>query len=176
MERFIADLVKSFEDGKLSRREVCQTVALAATVYAAGDAAQAQSARGLNVLGVNHLSYTCADYTKARDFYTSVLGMEVASGKDTGKRADLTFGPPQGQGGSFMVVRNGDPAKAAAESKTVIDHVCFTISDWDEARVRSALTARGLQIGGRNGSLHVFDPLGYDVQLANAVEENAFRR
>jgi len=41
--------------------------------------------------------------------------------------------------------------------------------------VRATLTADGLQIGGRNGSLHVFDPFGYDVQLANAVEENAFR-
>ena len=33
MERFIAGLVKSFEGGKLSRREFCETVALAATVF-----------------------------------------------------------------------------------------------------------------------------------------------
>ena len=53
MERFIADLVKSFESGKMDRREFCQTVALAATVYAAGDAANAQAPRGMKVLGVN---------------------------------------------------------------------------------------------------------------------------
>ena len=41
MERFIANLVKDFESGKLSRRQFCETVALAATVYAAGDAAKA---------------------------------------------------------------------------------------------------------------------------------------
>jgi hypothetical protein len=35
MERFIADLVKNFESGKVDRREFCKTVALAATVYAA---------------------------------------------------------------------------------------------------------------------------------------------
>ena len=33
MERFVADLVKSFESGKIDRREFCQTIALAATVY-----------------------------------------------------------------------------------------------------------------------------------------------
>ena len=177
MERFIADLVRAFEAGKLSRREFCQTVALAATVYAAGDGADAQSAHGFKVLGINHISYTCPDYTKARDWYTSLLGMVNTPGKDTGKRADLMFGPPPGEGGSYLLTRNADSGEAgtAAAAKAVIDHVCFTISDWDETRVRAALTANGLQIGGRPGSLHVYDPFGYDVQLANAVEENAFR-
>ena len=86
MERFIADLVKSFEGGKIDRREFCQTVALAATVYAAGDAAHAQTSTGFKVLGINHFSYTCPDYTKARDFFTSVFGLEVA--KDSGQRAN----------------------------------------------------------------------------------------
>jgi hypothetical protein len=39
MERFIAGLVKDFESGKLDRREFCQTVALAAVVFGAGEAA-----------------------------------------------------------------------------------------------------------------------------------------
>jgi len=64
MERFIADLVKQFEGGTLDRREFCQTVALAAAVYAAGDAANAQTGTGFKVLGINHLSYSCPDYTR----------------------------------------------------------------------------------------------------------------
>ena len=36
MERFIADLVKDFDSGKVDRREFCQTVALAAIICAAG--------------------------------------------------------------------------------------------------------------------------------------------
>jgi hypothetical protein len=32
MERFIADVVKNFESGKVDRREFCKTVALTATV------------------------------------------------------------------------------------------------------------------------------------------------
>src|SRR5205807_7675005 len=101
MERFIADLVKNYESGKVDRREFCKTVALAATVYAAGDAANAQAPRGFKMLGINHISYTCPDYTKVRDWYVSVLGMESTPGKDSGKRANLMFGPEPGKGGAF---------------------------------------------------------------------------
>ena len=88
----------------MDRREFCQTVALAATVYAAGDAAHAQTSTGFKVLGINHFSYTCPDYTKPRDFFTSVFGLEIA--RDTGQRANLMFGPEPGKGGTFMIVRN----------------------------------------------------------------------
>jgi catechol 2,3-dioxygenase-like lactoylglutathione lyase family enzyme len=174
MERFIADLVQKFEAGKMDRREFCQTVALAATVYAAGDAAQGQPSTGFKVLGINHFSYTCPDYKKPRDFFTSVFGLETA--KDTGERANLMFGPGPGKGGTFMIVRNPVSNNKPAP-QAVIDHFCFTLSNWNEERVRSAIKAKGLEIsGGRNGSLHVLAPYNYDVQFANAVEENAFRR
>jgi len=80
MERFIAELVKNYESGKVDRREFCKTVALAATVYAAGDAARAQAPRGFKLIGINHISYTCPDYAKVRDWYVSVLGMESTPG------------------------------------------------------------------------------------------------
>ncbi|HEY6255793.1 MAG TPA: VOC family protein [Xanthobacteraceae bacterium] len=176
MERFIAGLVKDFESGKVDRREFCKSVALAATVYAAGDAAHAQATRGLKVIGVNHISYSCADYARARDFFINVFGLENAPGHDTGQRANLMFGPEQGKGGSFIVARN-----AAANGKPVspayVDHFCFTLSNWDETRVRAAMKAKGQEIsGGRPGSLHVLDPYNYDIQFANIAEENAFRR
>ena len=178
MERFIADLVKSFESGRITRRELCETVALAATVYAAGDAAQAQPARGFKVIGVNHISYTCPDYAKARNFYTSVFGMESTPGKDNGKQANLMFGPEPGKGGSFVITRTATaPANPRPPAQAVIDHICYTIPNWNEEKVRAAIKAKGFDIsGGRNGSLHVYDPFDYDVQFANAVEENAFRR
>src|SRR5262249_48791786 len=59
MERFIADLVKDFESGKVDRREFCQTVALAAAVYGMGEAAHAQANRGFKMIGINHISYSC---------------------------------------------------------------------------------------------------------------------
>ena len=173
MERFVADLVKSFESGKIDRREFCQTIALAATVYAAGDAAHAQTSTGFKVLGINHFSYTCPDYTRARDFFITVFGLTTA--KDTGDRANLMFGPEPGQGGTFMIARNPTRNNRPAP-RAVIDHFCFTLSNWNEERVRSAIKAKGLEIsGGRVGSLHVLAPYDYDVQFANDLEENAFR-
>lgn len=177
MERFIAGLVKDFESGKVDRREFCTTVALAATVYAAGDAAQAQPARGFTVLGVNHISYTCPDYTRARDFFINVFGLENTPGHDTGQRANLMFGPQQGKGGSFIVTRNPAANNSKPASPAYIDHFCFTLSNWDEARVRAAMKAKGPEIsGGRPGSLHVLDSYNYDIQFANIAEENAFKR
>jgi hypothetical protein len=48
----------NYESGKVDRREFCKTVALAATIYAAGDTARAEAPRGLKMIGINHISYT----------------------------------------------------------------------------------------------------------------------
>jgi len=174
MEKFLNSLIADFEAGRINRRQFCEAVGLAAALCAAGAEAAEPPARGMKVLGINHLTYDCPDYRRARDFYAATFGMPVL--KDNGQsRAHLGFGPAQGQGGSFLAVRTAavpTPRAGAA----VIDHVCWTIPNWNEARVRGALTARGLPQAGRDGSFHVYDPFDYDVQLANAVEENAFRR
>jgi hypothetical protein len=174
MERFIANLVKDFDSGKVDRREFCQTVALAAVVYASGEAANAQASRGFKVLGINHVSYRCPDYVKARDWYSSVLGMQVAPGRETEKRANLMFGPEPGKGGSYMVVRNN--AAETKPSPVVIDHICYTISNWNDAPIRGVLKAKGIELSGREGDLNLYDPFNYYVQLASAATENAFRR
>jgi catechol 2,3-dioxygenase-like lactoylglutathione lyase family enzyme len=181
MERFIADLVRGLDSGKIDGREFCKAVALAAVVYDAGDAAKAQAERGFKVIGINHLSYTCPDYTKARDWYASVLNMKITPERDDGKRANLEFGPPQGKGGSFLAMRNPDNIASGSNgtkrrTEAVIDHICYTVPNWDEARVRATLKSKGLDVTGRNGSLHVYDPFNYDVQIASAAEENAFGR
>jgi catechol 2,3-dioxygenase-like lactoylglutathione lyase family enzyme len=177
MEKFISNLVRQFEGGQVSRREFCETVALAATVYAVAGPAQAQTTSGFKTIGINHISYTCPDYAKARDFYTSVFGLRSTSGKDNGKRANLEFGPEAGKGGSFIVARTAEPrANPRPQSPAVIDHICFTMSNWKEADVIAALGAKGLKTsGGRAGSWHVLDPFNYDVQFANLAEEDPFR-
>jgi catechol 2,3-dioxygenase-like lactoylglutathione lyase family enzyme len=173
MERFISDLVKELESGKIDRRRFCETVALAAVVYAAGeDAANAAPADGFNVIAINHLSYTCPDYRVARDFYSSVLGMENVPGTDNGEQARLMFGPAQGEGGTYFVARNGD---AQTTARAFVDHVCYTIPTWNGENVNNALAARGYDPTGRPGSLHIYDPFDSDIQIANSVEENGFR-
>ena len=177
MEKFIDGLIRDFESGKLGRREFCQILGIATAIYAAGGprANAAPDGRGFKALGINHVSYQCPDYRKARDFYASMFGMQVLNDKGKG-RANLAFGPELGKGDNFLVIHNPG-ANPPKPTEAVIDHVCFTVSNWDEGKVRGALKANGFPAPtGRDGSLHIYDPFDYDVQIANAVEENAFRR
>ena len=175
MERFIADLVKNYESGKVDRREFCKTVALAATVYAAGDAAKAQAPRGFKMLGINHISCTCPDYTKVRDWYVQHLGMASTPGKDSGKRANLMFGPEPGKGGQFVVARNQSATNPKRQGTAFIDHVCYTIPNWDDKKVEAGLKASGRSHVARPGNVNVLDPFNYPVQLANIEEENPWK-
>ena len=169
MERFITDLVKDFECGKVDRRQFCEGVALAATVFAAGSEAQAAPAQGLKLLGVNHISYACTDYKVARDWYMKVLNLKSYNDKGMG-RANLAFGPEQGKGGQFLITRNfGNNER---KSQAVVDHVAYTVANWDDTRVNNALKAAGQNPQGRSQSVNVFDPYGYQVQIASIKGEN----
>src|SRR5215831_3968916 len=104
MERFIFKVLKDFEDGKMSRRQLIQTIAVAAAVYGAGEeAANAAPSDGFKTIAVNHISYSCPDYTKARDFYSTLMGMENLPEKDTGTQAYLAFGPRES--GTWLLPR-----------------------------------------------------------------------
>ena len=171
MERFIEKLIGQFESGEIGRREFCQTVGIAAAVYAAGgaEANAAAAQRGFTGIGVNHISYSCPDYTKARDFYKNVLGMTVTNDKGMG-RANLAFGPEQGKGGQFIITRNFGQNERKAQA--TVDHICYTLADWDDTRVNNALKAAGTNPAGRHGSVNVFDPNGFQVQIASIEGEN----
>ena len=169
MERFIAGLVKDFERGKIDRRQFCEGAALAAAVFAAGSAAEAAPAQGLQMIGVNHISYACSDYRVARDWYMKVLNLKSYNDKGMG-RANLAFGPEQGKGGQFLITRNFGANERKANA--VVDHVCYTVSDWNDARVNNALKAAGTNPTGRPGSVNVYDPNGYQVQISSIDGEN----
>src|SRR4051812_44401596 len=94
MEKFIARLVAAFEGGQINRRQLIQSVAVAATAYGAGmEMAEAAPPIGLKTISVNHISYGAPDYTKARDFYVKLLGMDYPDEFDSGGQACLPFGP-----------------------------------------------------------------------------------
>ena len=158
MEHIIGKLLQDYERGKMTRRQLIQSLALTAT--AASAVATAEAAAPANATSINHLSMQVADYTKTRDFYSSLFGMKVT--EDDGKtQCRLTFGD------NILIPRN---ASSRPGGKIGIDHMAYTLANWDaDPKVKPAVEAelkrRGLKIRTTEGSFHVQDPDGFEVQM-----------
>jgi len=162
MEHIIANLLQEFEHGRMSRRQLIQSLAaVAASSIATSGAAAAAAAEGkvFKATAFNHVSYQVADYRKSRDFYAGLFGMKIT--QDDGKQCRLVFGD------NILITRN----RPSGTPK--VDHIAYTITGWDtDKSVKPALKAelerRGLQVresatGG--SSFHVSDPDGFEVQM-----------
>jgi catechol 2,3-dioxygenase-like lactoylglutathione lyase family enzyme len=221
MDKFIAKLVKDFEDKKVSRRQLIHTIQVAAATFAAGEQAAnaAPADKGFKTINVNHISYSCPDYTIARDFYQHLMGMGVT--QDNGQQCYMPFGPNEGAGpGTFLLPRGypqppatytlsgavsapraarggtaegdtaagarggrgaaggagsgaggngaarGDAQQAPQRPQVTIDHIAYTMKNWDKTRVKAILESWGLYPTEDQDSYHVRDPFGYDLQIS----------
>jgi catechol 2,3-dioxygenase-like lactoylglutathione lyase family enzyme len=158
-ERIVIDLLGQFERGKISRRHLVQSLVtgMAATSAAMSlpALAAAPSARGLKATAVNHISYGVADYGRTRDFYASLLGMRVS--EDTGTQCALSFGD------TFILARK----TRQPDNKPYVDHIAYTIDNWDKDAVEAELRRRGFDPRpDTDDSFHVKDPDGFGVQIA----------
>jgi len=163
MEHIIANLLSDFERGKMSRRQLIQSLALTATAASAvgatsvGAAAAAADGKGFKAVAVNHISYQVADYARTRDFYADLLGMKVSH--DDGKQAYLSFGDH----GTWLLPRNARQPGTAPK----VDHIAYTIENWDKDKVKAELERRGLEARpDTDDSFHVKDPDGFDLQIS----------
>jgi catechol 2,3-dioxygenase-like lactoylglutathione lyase family enzyme len=156
MEHLISGLLREFEQGKLTRRQLIQNLAIAATAASGISGVPAMAAEGkvLKATNINHVSYQVNDYKRTRDFYAGLFGMTVSN--DDGKQCRLSFG------NNMLVVRNRQPAPK-------VDHIAYTIENWDREKetVEAELKRRDLKIiqGDIKTSLHVLDPDGFEVQF-----------
>ena len=155
MEHIIANLLQDFERGKITRRQLIQSLALTATAASAVSGAPAAAAEGkvLKAISINHVPYQVADYAKTRDFYAGLFGMKVSG--DDGKQCRLSFGD------NILIPRNRTPAP-------LVDHVAYTIADWDKEKeaIGEELKRRGLQpTGDVKTSFSIKDPDGFHVQI-----------
>jgi catechol 2,3-dioxygenase-like lactoylglutathione lyase family enzyme len=155
MESFIAKLLQDFEHGKMDRRQLIKSLAVAATAAAAAEPAASAAGKPLEALYVNHISYQVNDYKKVRDFYVDLLGMKIT--EDDGKGCRLVFG------NNILIPRNranGGPPK--------VDHIAYTITNWDAEKdgLEAELKRRNLTYtGSAKTSFQVKDPEGMGVQF-----------
>lgn len=165
MEHITAKLLQDFEQGKMTRRQLIQSLTLAATAATAlatpGAAADSTVAQAIYI---NHVSYQVADYAKTRDFYAGLFGMKVSG--DDGKQCRLSVGD------SLLVVRN---ASSRPSDTKGVDHIAYTIANWDTNKkvrdeVGAELKRRGLDVRATPGSFHIKDPDGFEVQMGGKDE------
>jgi catechol 2,3-dioxygenase-like lactoylglutathione lyase family enzyme len=155
MEHIIAKLVEDFEQGKMNRRQLIQSLAIATSAASAATPALAAGGKGFKAVTVNHVSYRVADYGRTRDFYADLLGMKISH--DDGKQCYLEFGD------SFLIPRN---ARNGGQTP-LVDHIAYTIDNWNKDVVEAELKRRGLQPRpDTENSFHVKDPDGFDVQIS----------
>ena len=193
MNAFVATKLDEYTKGKISRRKLLESLTIATAATAATGGAQAAPApnRALKAALVNHISYQCPDFKRVADWYSRVFNMEQVTYASEPTQIGMPFGrrgsKPLGVTAddvpvSYIVVRTRNSAGTAADksaaarprSRATIEHVAYTVADFDRDRARAQLQALGVQ-NIRNGglySLHMTDPFGYDIQLSG-VANNA---
>jgi catechol 2,3-dioxygenase-like lactoylglutathione lyase family enzyme len=181
MEGFVAKHVHDYQNGKISRRGLIEILTLAVTAADAGNSAGAAEQPGLDAALVNHVSYACPDFRRAADWYSMVFNLDQvgATARDValpfGKKGEKPYGVSADDVPLTHIIcrtrpldapaRNGPPRRQA---KAVIDHICFTVADFDRERAKAQLNAVGVKNVRDGGpfSVYVNDPFGYEVQIA----------
>src|SRR3954454_24730287 len=93
METLINGLLTDFEKGKMTRRQLIQSLALAAAAAAPVATVSAQNASTIppaagpapfKTVWLDHISYAVTDYRKSTAFYRDLMGWEIKN--DDGKQ------------------------------------------------------------------------------------------
>jgi len=147
MKGTISKLLEAYENGKMSRRDLVQGLALLAA--GAGTA----SAAGFQGNSVNHISLYVSNLQRSTDFYQKVFGCTVNKREGNNQ---LVFGK------NFLVLRPGNPPGK-------VDHFAIGVDNFKKESVAADLKSRGatpIDQQGGNFGFHVVDPDGYPVQIS----------
>ena len=150
----IEHMVKQFEAGRLSRRQLVGHLAALVTVVASsgrGVLQAQQNSSTFEALGLNHLALRVTDLDRSQKFYEQHLGMKlIPTGEQTSLRL-MACGP--------HVLNLFKAARAE------MDHVCFTVPDYDPKVAVAKLRAKNLKPDLEGDRTHFFDPDGYKLQV-----------
>src|SRR5678815_5031335 len=166
MESIVAALLRDFENGKLTRRQLVHTLALmavgspvaSAVAQSIATAPAKPAGTPWKTVWLDHISFQVSDYKKSVDFYTDLMGWKVLN--DTGIQAAIDI-----NGIGIIIRRRRRPADAGAGTRpdsasgagrvavaqpsrppvtAVVDHFSWGIEPWDTETVRGELLKRGL--------------------------------
>ena len=156
MRAQIEQLLGSYEEGHISRREL---LALLTTLFVSFSAASAEKPAIGAVKQLNHVTIFVQDVSKSAAFYRELFAMPLLTPQPPGVNLNAGTG--------FLGIY---PAQGR---RTGIDHFCFGLENFDPDVVWNKLTARGLnariRLRGDTKELMLTDPDNVRVQLQDVT-------
>lgn len=184
MEDSSAKLMKDYEQGKLSRRQLMQGLALVATAASAASftLASAAAETRLKGVGINHVALDVYKYDlmKLRDFYTDILGMELGQGINASTHTTTVCRLQCGN--EFIYIRNGahKPPKYPRPTPS-LDHIAMTIDPWENREdqltihgaptVEAELSRRKIELMTDTRDVMFKDPFGFNIQVVGKYRD-----
>jgi catechol 2,3-dioxygenase-like lactoylglutathione lyase family enzyme len=134
MEQVIDGLLQDFERGKMTRRQLIQSLALAAAAAAPGATVLAQGGAQKSMIPapkdpapwktvwLDHISYAVSDYRRSAAFYRDLMGWEIKNDEGT-RQATLKIGDI-----GEIIIRNGRQSADTAPTSGVTGGAAATTS------------------------------------------------
>jgi catechol 2,3-dioxygenase-like lactoylglutathione lyase family enzyme len=151
MEQFISNLLRRFEGGALSRRELVNRL----TVLAAGCAGVTAWGQTQGFQGgfISHVSLSVSNLERSAEFYRKTFGLSVLS--EDKKQEIVRLGKTR----TLVSLRRASPPG-------VVDHFAIGIEGFNPEAVARDLEARGVApTQNVEAGFHVNDPDSYPVQI-----------
>ncbi len=155
MEAIISDLLKRFEKGALTRRELIGGLAMLTAGTRAASAAEPQQA-GLNAATIDHISIQVSDLPRSVAFYQDVFGLTVVSQDEANEIVRL------GRTGNLVSLHHKNPTG-------LVDHFAIGVESFDRESATRDLGQHGLTPEQNiDAGFHIKDPEGISVQIVQS--------
>ena len=154
MEAAISLLIDQYDHGKVTRRQLVKSLAVAAGLGAAAGSADAVGTQEptFRATRLNHIALSVTDVECSRDFYVRHLGLTVSS-DSAPHNCFLDCGP------NFVALFRGQ--------EPGMHHYCYSIVDFDQQEAAQKLRAANIEPDLQDRRIYFPDPDGLTVQLAS---------
>jgi catechol 2,3-dioxygenase-like lactoylglutathione lyase family enzyme len=154
MEAMISGLVSRFEEGKISRRELVQSLAMIAVAGSASSAAPQETP--FKSTRIDHISVQVTDLQRSIAFYQKIFGLSILS--EDKPNEIVRMGTTR-----IIVSLHHKPPTG------IVDHFAIAIDGFDRDAVTRALKQQGLTAEENlDYGFYVRDPEGIPVQIVRS--------
>jgi catechol 2,3-dioxygenase-like lactoylglutathione lyase family enzyme len=153
MEAIISNLVKRFETGSLSRRELIQGLTMLAAGAGAASAAVPQQESLFTSVKIDHISRQVTDLPKTIAFYRDIFGLKILNEDKPNEIVRM------GATKVIVSLHHKPPVD-------IVDHFAIGIEKFNKEAVTQALKQRSLNPQENlDYGFYVRDPEGFPVQI-----------